>query len=226
MTTEVLPRIIKQIDIAPGAVDADKRQVAGWISTIDVDMEGDVVLPDAMDDSYFESVKAVTLYHDDRAIVGTNVNIARRAKGLWALTQMSNNALGRDTLLMIREGVIRCYSIEADHRTLVTRAAMPEDRRKYGEDARRIWERWKMVGYSFVGKPMNPNAQIVEKGSRAVDEVTVKGLEAALGKGLILRESAVMMGLPDTAERKFYRIGGDPPARRVRILDGGTVILV
>lgn len=218
--TDVLSPIIKTIDIGPGAVDPDKRLVSGWISTIDVDMDGEVVLPDAMDDSYFSNVRTVTLYHDDERVVGTNRTVARRAKGLWAVTWMMDNALGEDTLKMIKAGVIRCFSIEADRRTLEKGPPTPEERRRYGEECRSVWRRWTMLAYSFVGKPSNPHAVIVEKGRAEVDEATVKGLEEALRRGLILRASAVAMGLPDTAERKLYRIGGP----RVRILSNGAVV--
>lgn len=203
-----------------------ERLVSGMVSTIDVDMVGDVVLPEGMDTStYFDTTRSVNLDHDPGAIVGTNRNIkAIAGSGVWTTTYVSKTAFGEDVYTMIKEGVIRGLSIEWDPRSVVFRAPTPADVKKYGM-CKRIMERWTLTSYAFTAQPMNPYCVVDGvKSARAIGAQTAvwEGLVRLVEGGKILKDSAVRAGLPESMlVRKNFRVPHKTIAHKPKIMIDG-----
>ena len=53
LTIEPAELPIKAVHLTPDNINAEQRLVQGYISTVDVDLIGDVVLPEGMDDETF-----------------------------------------------------------------------------------------------------------------------------------------------------------------------------
>lgn len=222
MTTETFSKLIP---FAPGAVKADQRLVSGWISTTDVDMDGDVVLPSGMDDqTYFTGTKSVNLEHAPEKAVGTCRNLTARTKGVYATTYVGSHALGEDTMKMLEEGIIRGHSIEWDPRTLVSGPPTKEEAALYGPKCKNVFRKWTLTRYAFTARPCNPYCLVdgvKSMGYRAEMAWNWSKLDNMLCDGAIHRSSAEAVGYP--ADRKFYAVT-EPPAvvkpRRVVIVGG------
>lgn len=204
-------RRCKTAPLGPESINQKARLVTGYISTIDPDMIGDVVLPEGMDEtSYFASTRSVNLYHDPESPVGVNRALSiRPGKGVYAVTYIGKHALGEDTLTMIEEGIIRAHSIEWDPRTLEEGRPTKDELARYGAGCKNVFRRWTLTRYAFCPNPMNPYAVI--DGVKSDDalrerEATWKAMEALFTSGRIHRSSAVAAGFPDSAERKVFRV--------------------
>jgi phage head maturation protease len=220
---------MKSIEFGPGAVSAEERLVRGFISTTDVDMIGDVVLPQGMDDdTYFKSTRAVTLYHDASKPVGSNRNLSARSKGVYAVTYISKTALGEDTLTMIREGVLRGMSIEWDPRTLESSPPTKEERAMW-PGCKRVFRKWTLTRYSFVPNPMNQYALV--DGIKSAPPEYIASMEPIWSRmeelftgGIIHRSSAVAAGFPDAPSRKSYPTTGPAQRGRVVVVDESGLV--
>ena len=192
-----------------------ERLVSGYISTPGVDMEGDIVLPEGMDDeTYFKDTRSVNLDHVQTAVCGTNRSLsARPGKGVYAQTYLSTTPLGEDVYTMVKEGVIRGHSIEWDNRSLVARPPTVGEKSAFGTGAVRVFERWTLLGYAMTARPMNQHAVVDGVKSTAHLEETWSDLERLVRIGSIKRSSAVVAGMPD----------GKVPGRPLVCIVGGKV---
>lgn len=219
----------KAIALNPEAVGEDGRHVHGWVSTVDVDMEGDIVLPGGMDTkTYFETTRSVDLEHDSSKAVGRNRDLSIRDRGVWAVTFVSTTPLGEDVLTMIREGVISSMSIEWDPRTLVASPPTPEEVERYGP-AKRVFRRWTLTSYAFTARPCNPRANIVAVKSfdpQREQQIIWTRMDELVRHNKISRESAVKAGFPDTATRTLFPTYGPADCKRTIIVDGNDTIVV
>lgn len=180
---------IKSAKLINTDVDMTKRIVQGVISTIVVDMDGDVVLPFGMDTAYFDDVKAVYWNHDYNQLpVGTNRNLSKRHDGIYANTYIRKGVFEDELLSAIAEGAVRGQSI--GFRTLECSPPDNAEKKSFGDGCRNVIRKAIMLEYSITPMPANPGALI--------ELVT---------KGVVSREGAVRMGLPDTARRKFWDTG-------------------
>lgn len=203
-----------------------QRLVGGYISTIDPDMDGDVVLPEGCDtETYFNNTKSVTLFHDADKPVGVCRNLdIQRGRGIYTKTFIARTALGDDVLTMIEDGVIRGLSIEWDPRTLVARRPTSKELAAW-PGCKQIFDEWTLLAYSFTPRPCNPGCVVDSvKDDRNADMVPVwERMESLFTSGKIRRSSAVAAGFPDTAERKSWAVT-NPAARKAVWNAGGVVV--
>lgn len=174
------------------------------VSTTDIDMIGDVVLPEGMDTgTYFESTRSVNLDHAPDAPVGTCRQIKpMREKGVWCLTYVGKHQLGEDVFTMLREQVIRGMSIEWDPRSLVAGPPSPQEVTQYGA-CKRVFRKWTLTSYAFTAQPMNPYCTVdgiksMQPGSAALKamEETWHRLRKLVDGNKITVQSAKSAGLP------------------------------
>ena len=183
------PFKIKQATIKTPNVDRSKRLVSGTVSAAVPDMDGEVVLPDGLDFSYFpKSVKSVYFSHNyDDMPVGTCRNLAVRdgGKSLFATTYILDNERGNDLLTAMEAGAVNGFSIGFK----ATDYGSPsiDEVMQYG-DCNTIIREGVLIEYSITPMPACP-AALVEM----------------VSKGLIHRSSAVAFGLKDAMEVKTPR---------------------
>lgn len=160
---------------------ADKRSFWSWVSTTDVDEEGDVVVPSGADTKYFPGPKRSGLGDDDTGVptvylnhnyndldhvIGKCRRMRAMPRGLRALTYIADTERGDQVLSLIREGIIRGMSI--GFRTVEAGPPSDEEKAKYGEGCTRVVRTCNLVEYSITAMPMNVGASI--------DIVTAKSL--------------------------------------------------
>lgn len=160
-------------------VDTDKRTIAGWISTEELDFHGDVLLARDVDYTEYMGYKSLTTFHRGDQPVGHCVAITPHpGKGVWGRFYIGRTKGGNEALLMIREEIINAFSIEADPDTIVAGPPTPEERHRYGKpnkDFRRVWRSWTLTGVAIVPQPANSGALISEKSMGRVQELLRDG---------------------------------------------------
>lgn len=202
---------IKAAPMKTPQVDHENRLVKGMVTTTDVDMDSEVVLPN-FDTSYFpDSVKAVYLDHQYEvpgtvAAVGVCRNFSVRPNGAYAVTYIRKTGLGDDILAAIDCGALGGQSI--GFRVLESSEPTTDELAEYGAEVKSVVRHSKLLEFSLVSMPCNSGAML--------------DLEKMVADGQIRRKSAVLMGLPTTPDRKFFDTGR-PRGRSVKMLNGVTL---
>lgn len=196
-----------------------RHDIEGIISTHDVDMDGQVVLSERFDTTYFpDRVKAVYLNHDYSCALtgGLPIGTCRELvydesiEALRAVTHVTEKRqIGHDLIEAIDEGAINGLSIAFKPDSV--RPTTPEEKGLWGEKALEVVEEGSFIEYSFTPMPANPGA-----------------LVQMMRKSRISRESAVAFGLDDSAERRSWPThgpagGGAVKGRTVTVDMGRTV---
>lgn len=198
------PFRIKQGTLKTPNIDRNKRLVSGTVSAAVPDMDGEVVLPDGLDMTYFpRSVKSVYFSHNYQDMpVGTCRNLAVRDGGttLFATTYILDNERGNDLLTAMEGGAVNGFSIGFK----ATDYGPPsmDEMLAYGE-CNTIIRKGVLIEYSITPMPACP-AALVEM----------------VSKGMIHRASAVAFGLDDAPKRRFFR------ARSIVVDDEDEVVVV
>jgi phage head maturation protease len=211
---------VKSGVVKGATIDRDKRLVKGIISTTDIDGEGEVVLAQRFDRSYFpDRIKTVYIDHKyvslpDRGqagAIGVCRNMTARGNGIFSVTQVTQRAIGEDLLTAIEEEIVAGLSIGF----AVTEAGplTADEKALYG-DARSIVRRGKLLEYSYCANPCNPYASVLPDDTKAA-------LDELVTKGRIHRTSAVAFGLAEAAHVATATHGG---GRRWRLLSNGDVL--
>lgn len=212
---------VKGSPIHGTAVDRENRLIKGIVSTTDIDAEGEVVLAQAFDRSYFpDAIKTVYLDHKyvslpgqgQAGAVGVCRRLTARGNGLYAATRITERAIGEDLLTAVEEGVIAGLSIGF----AVIDVGSPTEAEKalYGP-AKSICRKGRLLEYSFTANPCNPFAKIVG------DEYKAR-LDDLVTKGRIHRASAVAFGLEEAARVVTATRGG---GKRWRLTADGDLVV-
>lgn len=193
----------KQTTIQGMKIDRNERLVSGLVCTDSTDMDNEIVVPSGFDMSYFPGqVKAVYLNHDYASLpVATCRKLQLDASGtrLYCQTFVRRGAIGDDLLLAIEDGAVNGFSV--GFKALEYGPPTHAEKAYHGADC--VVRKAKLLEYSIVAMPANPTALI-----------------NLATKGLIRRESAVLFGLDDTAQRKIYPTNGTAiRARRIVVVE-------
>lgn len=160
-------------------VEPGERSVVARISTTDVDRSGDVVLPSGADYSDFKKNPVVMFAHDTGKLpIGKAERIERMTDGMRSKVKFADRPDSHppavewlpDTVFsLFQQGVLRAFSIGfiVDE----WRAATEKDMRRFGDAARRIFTKWRLIEFSVVPVPDNQNALVeaVSKGYASAD---------------------------------------------------------
>lgn len=196
-------------EFGPGSPDIDEenRIVKGIVSTAAIDGDNEVVIPRGLDRSYFPTTfQTVYLGHDVTKLVGAcrTMFFSSGGRKMHATTYLSKTALGEDTFTMMKEGVIRGFSITFLPIDIGSPTQKEIEDYGRGKSFRSIVRSGKLFDYVITPRPCNDEA-----------------LVGMLSKGLIRRESAVAFGMKE-AERKIYPSVAIP--RVATLVDDGSVI--
>lgn len=161
-------------------------------STEDVDGIGDVVKSDGWDFSDWLTNPALFADHRQdlehtvarglQAFVDTNQKCAV-VDGFFLPPELDRSGLAEFVMGLYQAGLAKGVSIGAI--PTKSRWATKEDAKTYGDGARRIWEKQKLLEVSFVGIPMNSHALI----ARVAKSVTEGAMSSDLLSGVASTES-------------------------------------
>lgn len=190
----------KAMDLAPDmTIQNDGRTIDAIATTDDVDLDGEVVLPNgcSMDDYFFKNRKVFCEHekHRDKAVgYMRRVDPIFRAgeqKGWRMQTFCYPNQLGNDVLMMAKNGGI---GMSIGFFPLKRTKPTEEEVKKYGrgKSFAAVIPQWHWMETSFTALPANVACQSVG----VVSDKSAGVIDNLLCKGLIAKSSARAVGFP------------------------------
>lgn len=148
----------------------DERTVVAKISTTAVDREGDVILPSGLQLQDYKANPVVLINHDaGRLPIGRALGIRRTSDSVIAKVQFAKRPDEHpitaewvpDTIYsLFKQKVLRAFSV--GFIPMDMRGATDKDRKRYGDEAKRIITQWRLMEFSVVPIPANQEALAVE----------------------------------------------------------------
>lgn len=168
------------ISVVPG-----ERAIIAKISTIDVDRDGEVLMPMGCWTKDFEKSGTVFINHKYgvRDVFGKCVQLSRTDNEIVAKTvpaaRPDNYPADQewlpDTIFsLFEQGVLKGFSIGAEY--VEGRPAKDYDVQRFGPECKRVISKWKLLEFSVAPLPCNQSA-----------------VAMAVSKGLVTRETAEKM---------------------------------
>lgn len=189
---EELEKVVKMFD-SDITVDPGERAVVARISTGVVDRDGEVVIPQGCNSKEFETNPVVFFNHsyrdsftDDagkKLPVGKCVAIKRDGNAVIAKTVFAQRPENYpeakewlpDTLLSLyQQGVLKGFSV--GFMPTETRPATTNDKECFGQNCRRVTNKWKMLEYSCSALPCNQDSVAMAVSKGWVSAETAKSL--------------------------------------------------
>jgi len=162
--------------------DAEDFTIVAHVSTVEVDRDKEVVLPDGARLDRYRKNPIVLWHHDygpDSLPLGKNLWIKTDKTGLLAKTQFNAKAeFSRDVFQLYRDGFMSAWSIGAGD--VQVKEPTEEEIRSHPEwaGARGIWHSWELLEYSAVKVPANAGALTLSKAhSLGLHPITIKALD-------------------------------------------------
>ena len=149
------------------------------ITTASLDRDGEVVVPQGMNASEYETNPVLFWNHDYNLPVGKCVGLKRTATGIVGdFTLAERPADYEGTFFpdfvraVIGQGVVKGISIGYVPEEGGTRRATPDDRKRYGDTVHTVFNRWRLLEISVAPLQANPDALVsaVRKGAVAADD--------------------------------------------------------
>lgn len=160
------------------AVDATFASLAtGFEATITsdaLDRDGEVVVPQGMNSTEYESNPILFYNHDTNLPVGKCVKLARgngSIKGEFRFAQRPEGFTGEYfpefIASLVGQGIVKGISIGYAPEEGGTRRATIDDRKRYGQQVHTVYSKWKLMEVSVAPLQANPEALIsaIRKGA-------------------------------------------------------------
>ena len=154
----------------------DDRTVLAAISTIGVDRDGEVLIPQGCDATDFTKSPTVFYNHDYGLPVGRCEGIRRTDKAIHAKTRFATRPpdyqgqwLPDSVFALLQQGVINGFSV--GFLPIEGRNPSKKDRQQFGPRVRHVYSKWKLLEYSVAPLPANQDALVlaVSKGIVSAD---------------------------------------------------------
>ena len=150
---------IKKDDIAG-------RVFAGYASTFDVDLGGDIITPGAFKKTIEGRQQAIKVLWQHNEPIGKSMRLYEDSVGLFVEGKVSKTRLGDEAIELMRDGVVDQMSIGF---------SVPAGKSEMSDDGLRVIREVKLYEFSPVTFPMNENAIIT----------SVKNMKDAIALGNI-----------------------------------------
>ena len=150
---------IKKDDIAG-------RVFAGYASTFDVDLGGDIITPGAFKKTIEGRQQAIKVLWQHNEPIGKSMRLYEDSIGLFVEGKVSKTRLGDEAIELMRDGVVDQMSIGF---------SVPAGKSEMSDDGLRVIREVKLYEFSAVTFPMNENAIIT----------SVKNMKDAIALGNI-----------------------------------------
>ncbi len=170
---------IRKRFVADLGVKLEDRSVVASISSISVDRDGDVLIPQGCDATDFLKSPTVFFNHDYNLPIGKCTTIKRSQTQLQATTVFAKrpeNHAGDwlpDTLLsLFQQGVIHGFSV--GFAPIEGRKPTAKDKQLFGDHVSHVHSKWKLLEYSVAPLPANQDALAlaVSKGLVSAEAIT------------------------------------------------------
>lgn len=143
-------------------VSVADRTFAGYASTWDEDLGGDIITNTAFNKTLAERANRVKILFEHKTPIGKPLLMKPDAKGLYVEGRISKTRLGDEVLELIADEVVDQMSIGF---------SVPAGKSTYNDAGKRIITEVKLYEFSPVTFPMNENAFITMK---SMQDITAK----------------------------------------------------
>lgn len=140
----------KALQFKSDDVNESSRTFAGYASTWDEDLGGDIISKGAFNKTMERKDRIKVLWQHNEPI-GKSLNMSTDSKGLFVEGQISKTRLGDEAIELMKDGVIDQMSIGF---------SIPHGKSEYNEKGNRLIHEVKLYEYSLVTFPMNEKAII------------------------------------------------------------------
>tara|TARA_R110000824_G_scaffold89623_6_gene219575 strand:+ start:417 stop:1172 length:756 start_codon:yes stop_codon:yes gene_type:complete len=168
--TDSVERVTRAFSSSVDIKAKEPRTIVARISTTSVDREGDVVLPSGLKLADYKKNPVVLLNHDNGSLpIGRALSVKRTSDAVIAKVQFAERPPEHpitaewvpDTILsLFKQKILRAFSVGFIPTDM--RDANDKDRKRYGDNARRIITQWDLMEFSVVPVPANQDALAVE----------------------------------------------------------------
>lgn len=141
----------KALNFKSDDVNESSRVFAGYASTWDEDLGGDVISKGAFNKTMQERGDSIKVLWQHNEPIGKSVAMRTDQKGLYVEGKISKTRLGDEAMELMKDGVIDQMSIGF---------SIPGGKYDYDEKGRRNIHEVKLYEYSLVTFPMNEKAII------------------------------------------------------------------
>jgi len=187
------------VDLKGKPLDPQEKEVLQYVSTRDIDRDGEVLNPDGVVLTEFKKAPQVLWGHDySIPPIGSDRVIEKDGYGVRALTKYADTQLGNDIWLLRRDGHLNTSSVgfipmkvvrkgDVGWSKLVDKLSKAwETTAEAFEKANAIIDKWLLLEHSDVAVPSNVNARTIAIGKDA----EAKELQALCTKGFIKSDTA------------------------------------
>lgn len=173
-----MPLIRKGIEVRE-VEDIDDNTSGGWISTLDIDHSGDVVIPDGVILNVYNRNPVVFFNHDtSKQPIAKCTDIQIYERGIYAKWEYSETDEAKGIRKQVKDSFLNTLSIG-----FIPVAFKKKGQQGFKElgypDADRVITKWVLLEFSIVSIPDNSNAIIVEK---SLNEEIEEPLECPLNQ--------------------------------------------
>ena len=140
----------KALEFKNDDVNVGARTFAGYASTFDEDLGGDIISKGAFNKTMERKDRVKVLWQHNEPI-GKSVDMRTDSKGLYVEGKISKTRLGDEAIELMQDGVIDQMSIGF---------SIPNGKSEYNEKGNRLIHEVKLFEYSLVTFPMNEKAII------------------------------------------------------------------
>ena len=145
-------------------IEEGSRTFAGYASTWDLDLGGDIISKGAFNKTLQERKDRVKILWEHSQPLGKPREMRTDAKGLWVEGYISKTRLGDEAIELMKDGVVDQMSIGF---------SVPAGKSEYNDKGQRLINEVKLYEFSPVTFPMNEKAIIT----------SVKSVSAAIKVG-------------------------------------------
>jgi HK97 family phage prohead protease len=140
----------KALEFKNDDVNVGARTFAGYASTFDEDLGGDIISKGAFNKTMERKDRVKVLWQHNEPI-GKSMDMRTDSKGLYVEGKISKTRLGDEAIELMQDGVIDQMSIGF---------SIPNGKSEYNEKGNRLIHEVKLFEYSLVTFPMNEKAII------------------------------------------------------------------
>jgi len=167
-----LEYVQKDVVASMDKVNEEERAVIKYVSTVSIDRDNEILLPDGAILDDFKKNPVVLFGHDYRGLpIGKDMWIKADGKGLIAKQQYANHQLADDVFNLHKDGFALASSVgfiplswvnndEGDQWKEMSKYVVDKYglKKKEVNSASRIYDKWLLLEHSDVPVPSNPDA--------------------------------------------------------------------
>jgi HK97 family phage prohead protease len=172
-TTNEMPLTRKFVNVARIESETNKNEIEGYISTVDIDHSGDIVIPDGFIFDVYQKNPIVLFQHDSSKLpIGKATHLVIDKKGVKARIEFADTYEARDIEKLIRGEFLNSFSIgfipvkyvlRGEPEFEIVNKEIMAKYPSYKGNADRIIQKTLLLEFSVVTIPDNSNAVVTQK---------------------------------------------------------------